>query len=147
MLSLYLALFVTVLAFFVYINRVTLRDRKLPPGPVGLPVLGYLPFLDVFHLGASFKKVGEKFGDVFSLKVGTELAVVLNSYEAIKKAFASDDLTARPNTFMFRYVFTSNLIKNFFREINFTKNFVKLIYLLPKKIQYVVLKIAKRNFM
>ena len=115
MLSLYLALFVTVLAFFVYINRVTLRDRKLPPGPVGLPVLGYLPFLDVFHLGASFKKVGEKFGDVFSLKVGTELAVVLNSYEAIKKAFASDDLTARPNTFMFRYVFTSNLIeKNFF---------------------------------
>ena len=105
MLSLYLALFVIVLAFFVYINKVTLRDRKLPPGPVGLPILGYLPFLDVFHLGTSFKKVGDKFGDVFSLKVGTELAVVLNSYEAIKKAFASDDLTARPNTFMFRYIF------------------------------------------
>ena len=102
MLSLYLALFVALLAIFTCIHRVTVRDRKLPPGPVGLPVLGYLPFLDVFHLGQAFKKVGEKFGDVFSLKVGTELAVVLNSYEAIKKAFASEDLTSRPNTFMFR---------------------------------------------
>lgn len=102
MLTLYLTFFVAILALFLWIHRVNLKDRKLPPGPVGLPILGYLPFLDVFHLGKSFKKVGEKFGDVFSLKVGTELAVVLNSYDAIKNAFASEDMTSRPNTFMFR---------------------------------------------
>ena len=37
------------------------------------------------------------------VKVGTELAVVLNSYEAIKKAFSQDELTSRPDTFMFRF--------------------------------------------
>lgn len=99
----YLVLFVSTLAFVSYLKKKSKDCSNLPPGPVGLPILGYLPFLDVFHLGQSFKQLGERFGDVFSVKVGTELAVVLNSYEAIKKAFAQDDLTSRPNTFMFRF--------------------------------------------
>ena len=99
----YLAIFAISLTFLAVLRRKTEQNAKLPPGPVGLPLLGYLPFMDVFHLGPAFKKIGDKFGDVFSLKVGTELAVVLNSYESIKKAFAQEELCARPNTFMFRF--------------------------------------------
>ena len=99
----YLAIFTSTLAFLVILRQKSQKNAKLPPGPVGVPILGYLPFMDVFHLGPAFKKIGERFGDVFSLKVGTELAVVLNSYESIKKAFAQDELCSRPNTFMFRF--------------------------------------------
>ena len=70
---------------------------------MGLPVLGYLPFLNVFDLGGSFSNLSKKFGDVFSLKVGTQMAVVLNSEEAIKKAFAKSEMCSRPDTFMFRF--------------------------------------------
>ncbi len=76
---------------------------KLPPGPVGLPILGYLPFLDVFHLGHAFSKIADKFGDVFSLRCGTQLAVVLNSEDAVRSAFNMPEMTARPDTFMFRF--------------------------------------------
>ena len=103
MLFAFLTLFACILLLVQMLHNIHAKNKKLPPGPVGVPVLGYLPFLDVDHLGKSFKDLGKKFGDVFSLRVGTEMAVVLNSYEAIKRAFAQEELTARPDTFMFRF--------------------------------------------
>ena len=103
MLSLYLTLFFGLLSVLFLLRKLTQKNRKLPPGPVGLPVLGYLPFLDVFDLASSFTQISRRFGDIFSLRVGTELTVVLNSYEAIKAAFSRPEFNARPNTFMFRF--------------------------------------------
>ena len=99
----FISLFVIIALMVAMLHKESKTNQNLPPGPVGVPLLGYLPFLDVFHMGKSFKELGKRFGDVFSLKVGTELAVVLNSYEAIKKAFAQEELTSRPDTFMFRF--------------------------------------------
>jgi len=74
------------------------------PGPVGLPILGYLPFLDVMDLGSSFGRLSERFGSsVVSLKAGTAATVVLNTEEAVREAFAKKELCARPDTFMFRF--------------------------------------------
>jgi len=84
------------------------RNRQLPPGPLGVPLLGYLPFLDIYHLGQSFAEIGRKYGDIFSLRVGTELAVVLNTHDAIKKAFTNDKLLDRPDTFMFQFFSQGN---------------------------------------
>ena len=103
MLATYLAGFIATIILVQFLRQYAKNNSKLPPGPVGVPLLGYLPFLDVNHLGQSFKKVGERFGDIFSLRVGTEMAVVLNSYESIKKCFAMEEMTSRPNTFMFRF--------------------------------------------
>ena len=86
-LSIYLCGFLFAATIIGFLRQQLQQNQCLPPGPVGIPILGYLPFLNVFQLGESFSKLGEKFGDVFSLRVGTELAVVLNSYDAIKKAF------------------------------------------------------------
>ena len=102
-LSIYLCGFLFAATIIGFLRQQLQQNQCLPPGPVGIPILGYLPFLNVFQLGESFSKLGEKFGDVFSLRVGTELAVVLNSYDAIKKAFTKPDLIDRPDTFMFRF--------------------------------------------
>ena len=103
MLSTYLFLFTFCVLSILWLRRVTKDNKRLPPGPVGIPLLGYLPFMDVFHLGDSFAKIGRKFGNIFSLRVGTELAVVLDDYDTIVKAFSQPELCARPDTFMFRF--------------------------------------------
>ncbi|XP_070561957.1 cytochrome P450 2U1-like [Ptychodera flava] len=60
--------------------------RNLPPGPLGLPLIGCL-----FRLGErphkKFKEWAKVYGDVFSVRIGTELVVILNSNRAIKEAF------------------------------------------------------------
>ena len=45
-----------------HLRNVSNRNKNLPPGPVGIPLLGYLPFLNVFNLGESFDKLSRKFG-------------------------------------------------------------------------------------
>ncbi|QQP31419.1 Cytochrome P450 CYP3029A1 [Caligus rogercresseyi] len=82
--------------------------KCLPPGPTGLPLIGYLPFLNPFSLGESFKRLANKYGSVFSLSVGTEHAVVLNDYESIKSVFSRPEFNNRPDTFMFRYFSLGN---------------------------------------
>ncbi|XP_070567858.1 cytochrome P450 2U1-like [Ptychodera flava] len=60
--------------------------RNLPPGPSGLPLIGCL-----LRLGErpqkKFKEWAKVYGNVFSVRLGTELVVVLNSNPAIKEAF------------------------------------------------------------
>lgn len=106
MLNFYLSIFCATLFLTLYLSRRVKRfadkDARLPPGPVGVPLLGYLPFLGVFNLGESFSKLADKYGDIFSISVGTQKAVVLNSYEAVKEAFSRADICDRPDTFMFR---------------------------------------------
>ena len=86
-----------------WLSQLARTNKNLPPGPVGVPLLGYLPFLNVFDLGGSFDKLSRKFGNVFSLRVGTELAVVLNDFDVIVRTFSQPEMLARPDTFMFRF--------------------------------------------
>ena len=107
-LSIYLSTFLIALLLASGLCWFLKRNQRLPPGPVGVPLLGYLPFLDIYHLGHSFAEIGKRYGDIFSLRVGTELAVVLNSYDAIKKAFSNAKLCDRPDTFMFNFFSQGN---------------------------------------
>ncbi|XP_055943157.1 cytochrome P450 2J4-like [Argiope bruennichi] len=69
--------------------------RNFPPGPWGLPVVGYIPFLskDV-HL--KFIELAKKYGDVFSLRLGSETVVVLNDTVSIREAFSKQEFLGRP---------------------------------------------------
>lgn len=74
--------------------------HSLPPGPWGLPIVGYLPFLkgDI-HL--QFGELAKKYGSMFSARLGTQLVVVLSDYRAIRDTFRRDEFNARPhNEFM-----------------------------------------------
>ncbi|XP_069684414.1 cytochrome P450 18a1 isoform X2 [Periplaneta americana] len=75
-----------------------LRDvRTLPPGPWGLPIFGYLPFLKGdAHL--HFKELAKKYGTMFSTKLGNQLVVVLSDHKMIREAFRKEEFTGRPHT-------------------------------------------------
>lgn len=65
-------------------------------GPVGYPIVGYLPFLGP-EAYADIGKIGKKYGDVFSIKMGSYWYVVLNDFNIIKNALKDEVTTGRPN--------------------------------------------------
>ncbi|KAL7594968.1 cytochrome P450 76C1 [Lactuca sativa] len=54
-----------------------------PPGPYGLPVVGYLPFLGS-NLHERFTEMAHRYGPIFSLRLGRKLHVVVNSIDLVK---------------------------------------------------------------
>ena len=75
-------------------------SRSLPPGPNGLPFVGYLPYIRrEFH--EELTHLSKKHGSVFSLRLGSELIVVLSDHRVIREAFRREEFACRPdNDFM-----------------------------------------------
>uniref|UniRef100_A0A914XIP6 unspecific monooxygenase n=1 Tax=Plectus sambesii TaxID=2011161 RepID=A0A914XIP6_9BILA len=69
-----------------------------PPGPYGLPVVGYIPFIgSKAHL--TFVKLAQKYGDIFQVQLGSQKVVVLNSLDVIKEAHIKDaSFAGRPSS-------------------------------------------------
>lgn len=59
-------------------------------------MVGYLPFLGP-EAYADVGKIGKKYGDIFSMKMGSYWFVVLNDFDIIKNALKDDIFTGRPN--------------------------------------------------
>ncbi|XP_072020544.1 cytochrome P450 2U1-like [Amphiura filiformis] len=75
---------------------------NLPPGPIGVPILGYLPNLGVsiyrtrmqpFRI---FAQLSDKYGKVYSLYMGRKLVVMVSSCKAAREAFKNPRLNDRP---------------------------------------------------
>ena len=79
-------LFVAVLLYYILQNY--RQNSKLPPGPYGLPILGYLPFLNGQNPQKSMQELEEKYGKIFSLQMGQVFCVVLSDLELIKNLFS-----------------------------------------------------------
>ncbi|KAK2664786.1 hypothetical protein Ddye_003360 [Dipteronia dyeriana] len=62
----------------------------LPPGPRGLPIIGYLPFLGT-HLHKTFTKLAEDYGPIYKLWLGNKLCVVVSSPSLIKELVRDQD--------------------------------------------------------
>ncbi|KAF5755356.1 putative cytochrome P450 [Helianthus annuus] len=62
----------------------------MPPGPRGLPVVGYLPFLgpDLLH---EFTKMAQRYGPIFKLKLGTKTYIVISSPDLAKAVVREQD--------------------------------------------------------
>ena len=61
-------------------------DLPLPPGPAGLPLLGYLPFLKrEAHI--SFTELSKTYGPIYQLKLGSTRVVVITSAKYVREAF------------------------------------------------------------
>lgn len=90
------------LAFFVpmYLLLRTYRiwneNRTLPPGPNGLPIVGYLPYLRG-NLHEELTALSQKHGPVFSIRLGSELMVVLSDHRVIREAFRREEFAWRPD--------------------------------------------------
>ncbi|KAJ8725545.1 hypothetical protein PYW08_003728 [Mythimna loreyi] len=70
--------------------------NKLPPGPWGPPVVGYLPFLGVRH--QTFLELAHHYGALFSARLGNQLTIVISDYKLIREAFRREEFTGRPST-------------------------------------------------
>ena len=86
---------VSVVTFALFWFRSKVRRPSLPPGPRGLPLVGYLPFL-LRNIHRTFADLAEIYGAVFKLRIGNKLCVVLNSPSSINEAFRHHE-TVFPN--------------------------------------------------
>ncbi|XP_077982913.1 cytochrome P450 2C44-like [Glandiceps talaboti] len=87
-----------------YINyRTKQKKYNYAPGPKGWPVIGML-----FQIGKrpqkQFVEMAKTFGNVFSLKIGTQKVTVLNGYQAVKEALVNKAqlFSGRPELWIFR---------------------------------------------
>ena len=82
----YLTWFLGVTAAFVCykLRNVGQRPKGLPPGPPTLPILGNLHLMPPSHAYHQFKKWAEEYGPIYSLIIGTQVMIVLNTDQAIK---------------------------------------------------------------
>ncbi|XP_068565336.1 cytochrome P450 2K1-like [Cebidichthys violaceus] len=65
------------------------KDRKEPPGPKPLPLLGNLLLLDLKRPHNTLQKLSKKYGSVFTFYMGPKKVVVLAGYKTVKEAFVN----------------------------------------------------------
>ncbi|XP_022738454.1 cytochrome P450 71A1-like [Durio zibethinus] len=65
----------------------------LPPGPRGLPIVGYLPFLGTDNLHLVFTELAGVYGPIFKLWLGNKLCVVITSPSLAKEVVRDHDIT------------------------------------------------------
>ncbi|CAC5413815.1 Cytochrome P450 2C20,Cytochrome P450 2D15,Cytochrome P450 2E1,Cytochrome P450 2J3,Cytochrome P450 2M1,Cytochrome P450 2G1,Cytochrome P450 2A13,Vitamin D(3) 25-hydroxylase,Cytochrome P450 2F3,Cytochrome P450 2K3,Cytochrome P450 2C55,Cytochrome P450 2F2,Cytochrome P450 2C2,Cytochrome P450 2A11,Vitamin D 25-hydroxylase,Cytochrome P450 2J1,Cytochrome P450 2L1,Cytochrome P450 2C8,Cytochrome P450 2A10,Cytochrome P450 2K1,Cytochrome P450 2C31,Cytochrome P450 2K4,Cytochrome P450 2B12,Cytochrome P450 2J2,Cytochrome len=95
-----LVLFFCGLGLYILWNK-TARNAKLPPGPPTTPFLGNLN-TKLDNLLEDFRLYRLKYGDVFSLILGSKTMVVVNGLETLKDVFIKNgDVTSdRPDSFI-----------------------------------------------
>lgn len=82
--------------FVSYLLPKIKRVRSLPPGPWGLPFVGYLPLLQKNNEYEDLDRLAKKYGPVYSLSMGKDTVIVVNDWNHAKEVFKNDDLLARP---------------------------------------------------
>ncbi|CAI9093815.1 OLC1v1029395C1 [Oldenlandia corymbosa var. corymbosa] len=90
----FLAVSILIVSIFWYLTVIFKKREKtlLPPGPWGLPIVGYLPFLTP-NLHTQFTELAHRYGPIFKLKLGNKLCVVLSSSSLVKEVTRDQDVT------------------------------------------------------
>lgn len=71
------------------------NQRKLPPGPWGVPIFGYLPWLDPKEPYITLTKLSKKYGPIYGVNLGSVYTVVLSDSKLIREAFTKNVYTGR----------------------------------------------------
>lgn len=80
-----------------WIMRQLNEIKQLPPGPWGLPILGYLTFIGN-ERHTQYMQMAKKYGALFSTKLGNQLTIVISDYKVLRDAFKREEFTGRPHT-------------------------------------------------
>jgi hypothetical protein len=101
MMWLYILLIFVLAFYYWWRNYVQLPCANYPPGPMGLPLLGYLPIITEENILAGLDKAHDQYGDVISVNLGpSPRMVVIGDYDLLKEAFKDDKPAARPPEMM-----------------------------------------------
>ena len=95
--STFAALLVTFLVnLLIFKSYWSANNKRLPPGPWGLPIFGHLPFFGQSP-PKTFARWRSTYGNVFRIRLGSWKTVILNGYDVIKEAAdKGDDFSGRP---------------------------------------------------
>ncbi|XP_037286024.2 cytochrome P450 2H2 [Rhipicephalus microplus] len=100
-LSVIIAVILTITRFVAKIGEH--KNKPTAPGPRGVPIFGYLPFLrKPYHI--TFKELSKRYGPIISVRLGCKNVLVLNDFKSIKEGHSNPDVLDRPNDFIFRYL-------------------------------------------
>lgn len=80
------------LAVFWFLER---RGPPYLPGPRGVPVLGFLPWIDPKAPYLTLTRLAKVYGPIYSLKLGSMFTVVLSDHRLIRQALAKETFTGR----------------------------------------------------
>ncbi|XP_045078241.1 vitamin D(3) 25-hydroxylase-like [Coregonus clupeaformis] len=96
-------LFILLLFFFIRVRR----PKNFPPGPRPLPILGNLLQLDPVNPLKDLERLKRRYGNVFSLYIGSRPAVVLNGLEVVREALVTHaaEYAGRPTHLLISHVF------------------------------------------
>ncbi|KAG8179967.1 hypothetical protein JTE90_016300 [Oedothorax gibbosus] len=94
--SYFLAVCATVLVLYWTFVKL-FKNKNLPPGPIGVPILGHLPFLSS-EPHRDLHKLGQKYGGIFGIYNGRTHVVILGDYPSLKEALGKSTTTDRPET-------------------------------------------------
>ncbi|XP_066151874.1 cytochrome P450 306a1 isoform X2 [Euwallacea fornicatus] len=76
------------------------KKRKLPPGPWGLPIIGYLPWINTQAPHRTFAQLAKKHGPIYSISLGSVQAIVLTDTKLIKTLLSKDVTAGRAPLYM-----------------------------------------------
>jgi cytochrome P450 len=103
------------MVFLVLSTKFLLHKRKqgkinhLPPSPFALPIIGHLYLLKQ-PIHRTLHSLSKKYGPIFSIKLGSRLAVVISSPSAVEECFTKNDivLANRPYFLSSKYLNYNN---------------------------------------
>ena len=98
-----LSLLLLLVAFKLFLQRKP-RHKHLPPSPPSLPILGHLHLVKR-PLHRYFHNLSQTYGQVFSLRFGSRLVVVVSSPSAVEECFTKNDVifANRPRSLAGKY--------------------------------------------
>ena len=83
------------LLFSVTVAYWRMASAGLPPGPWGLPGLGFLLSIDSKAPYETFSNLAQRYGPVYSLRLGGLLTVFVSDPQLIRRAFGQDVFSGR----------------------------------------------------
>ncbi|KAB9111194.1 hypothetical protein FH972_026975 [Carpinus fangiana] len=100
-----LSLLVLAVAFKLIIHLQTRKPKNLPPSPPSLPILGHLHLVKN-PLHRTFHTLSQKYGQIFSLRFGSRLVVIVSSPSAVEECFTKNDLVLanRPPSLVAKHI-------------------------------------------
>ncbi|XP_053577680.1 cytochrome P450 2G1 [Bombina bombina] len=98
--------FISSVVIFLFI-KLTWEWKRMPPGPFPLPVVGNFLQIRKEGLVPYLVKMGETYGPVSTIYMGSRPMVILNGYQAVKEAFVDrgDDFLDRGKMPLFERVY------------------------------------------
>ncbi|VVC30307.1 Cytochrome P450,Cytochrome P450, E-class, group I [Cinara cedri] len=72
-------------------------NKNLPPGPWGVPIVGYLPWLNPTKPYKTLTELARKYGPIYSIQMGKHFAIVMSDPISVRTALARNELADRTN--------------------------------------------------